>query len=149
MENFEHEEILIPKQEPCIRSPFRERAKFYDAKKQQNESVTDYYTKLLNLSIGCEFNENFDERALCDKFITGFAASDGCIFEHLCNQNKDITFSEALNLALKFETDLQNGTGEICTKSDRTTNPTIKEEVSLPFMKTTIVKLVYCYRTWK
>lgn len=149
MENFEYEEILIPfpKQEPCIRSPFRERAKFYDAKKQQNESVTDYYTKLLNLSIGCEFNENFNERALCDKFITGFAS--GFIFEHLCNQNKDITFGDALNLALKYESDLQNDTDEICTKSDRVTDPTIKEEVSVSFIKMTIVKLVYYYRTWK
>lgn len=103
-----NEDKLIVKQEPCIRSPFRERAKFYNVKKQQNETVTDYYNKLLKLSISCEFSEHFDYRILCDKFITGFNA--GFIFEHLCNQDKDITLHEALNLALKCESDLQNST---------------------------------------
>lgn len=142
MDNFnciKNEVILIPKDEPRIRSPFRERAKFYEAKKLRSETVTEYYAKLLNLSISCEFNENFDDRVLCDKFITGFAS--GFIFEHLCNQDKEITFSEALNLALKYETDLQ------CeTTFDRTTNSTInkfnvsEEEVSLYFMEKTILK---------
>lgn len=122
MENYNYiksEEILIPKQEPRIRSPFRERAKFYEAKKLHSETVTEYYAKLVSLSISCDFDEDFDDVVLCDKFITGF--ENGFIFEHLCNQNKEITFSEALNLALKYETDLQC-IDEINTKFDGTAN---------------------------
>lgn len=129
MEHFKHEEILILKQDPYIRAPFRERAKFYEAKKLQEESVTEYYTKLLDLSITCEFKENFDERVLCDKFITGFAA--GCIFEHLCDQNKDITLSEALHLALQYE-EIQNGTAGMITKSDRTTDYCTTDKLNVP-----------------
>lgn len=131
MENFnciQNDDILIPKQEPCIRSPFRQRAKFYEAKKIENETVAEYYSKLLNLSISCEFSENFDDRVLCDKFITGFAS--GFIFEHLCNQNTEITISEALNLALQYEIDVQSSTEETITEFDRTTNSVIKWKVS-------------------
>lgn len=128
-------EILVPKREPYISFPFKERTKFYEAKKLQSESVNDYYAKLVNLSKSCEFNENFDDRVLCDKFITGFAS--GFIFEQLCNQNKDITFSEALNLALKCESDLYNSSEEIDSAFDRHRDSTInklnvlEEEVSL------------------
>lgn len=113
-------DMLVPKQEPCIRSPFRERAKFYDAKKLQNESVTEYYTKLVNLSITCEFNEHFGDRVLCDKFITGFR--HGLIFEHLCNQKKDVTLREALNVALKCENVLLQSSMAMSSKFDSKAN---------------------------
>lgn len=106
--------MLISKQEPCIRSPFRERAKFYNAKKLQNETVMEYYTKLLDLSITCEFNEYFDDRVLCDKFITGFR--HGLIFEHLCSQKKDITLIDALNVALKYENLLRQSSVEVISE---------------------------------
>lgn len=118
-------EILIPKQERYIPSIFKERAKFYAAKKLQSESVTEYYDKLVNLSTSCEFNENFDDRVLCDKFITGF--DPGFIFEHLCNQSKDLTFIEALNLALKCESGLPNSTEEIITEFDGQRNSAINK----------------------
>lgn len=130
---IEEIKMLIPKREPSIPSPFKERADFYNANKLQNETVTEYYTKLLNHSIICEFNEYFNDLVLRDKFITGFRS--GSIFEYLCNQSKDITLSEALNLALKIERDIQNSSTEMITKIDSKASDiidqiNISEEVS-------------------
>lgn len=112
--------IVIPKSNGSNASNgsiFIKRAKFYEAKKLQDETVTEYYNKLLNLSINCEFSEQFNDRVLCDKFITGFR--HGFIFDQLCSQHKHITISDALNLALKYESDFQNSSRNlIIDKSD-------------------------------
>lgn len=124
-------QLIIPKDEATNGSPFRERAKFYEARKTNDETVFEYYTKLTSLSINCQFDDHFD-RILCDKFITGFRLGE--IFDRMCNQNKDISLNDALDLALKFERDLTNAEGNTTSAEIRTLND-FEMEVIVCFQK--------------
>jgi len=49
---------------------FRERNKFYSAKQEDTESVSNFFARIKQLSINCHFN-NLLEGILLDKFVFG------------------------------------------------------------------------------
>lgn len=78
-----------------IVSIFDERQKFYDAKQEKNESVTEWSTRLRGLAVTCEFNDHQD------KFVTG--TSQGPILNKLFELEASTTFAKCVEAALKRE----------------------------------------------
>lgn len=97
---------LLAKHLRPITQVFRERAKFYACRKEQKESVTEYYTRLQRLASKCDFDESSLETKFLDKFVTGFG--DGEYFERLCSQETNLNISRALTLALDVEDSMKS-----------------------------------------
>ncbi|XP_062549814.1 uncharacterized protein LOC134214465 [Armigeres subalbatus] len=79
---------------------FRERVKFYNARQDPNENVTQWYGKLKRLSVDCKFASNL-ESVLLDKFITGLRP--GQVLDRLCEENEKLKLELALDIAVNKE----------------------------------------------
>lgn len=98
-------ELLRKQYSPQV-AVFRERTTFYNARQEQEETVTMWYGRLKKLSVDCRFGENL-EAILLDKFVTGLRS--GMIMDRLCEENEGLTLEMALELAVNKECALKSG----------------------------------------
>nr|XP_029732609.1 uncharacterized protein K02A2.6-like [Aedes albopictus] len=84
---------------------YRERALFYRARQEPDESVLEWHVRLKRLSLNCEFGEHLDH-ALKDIFVTGLRP--GPIFERLCEEDDAVSLEDLLKIASKREATLKN-----------------------------------------
>ncbi|XP_074028902.1 uncharacterized protein isoform X2 [Leptinotarsa decemlineata] len=96
---------------------FVERFNFYTAAKLKSESAQKWSSRLNKLAMNCEFDTSFDTK-LCDKFITGY--NPGKVRNKLFSEKKDVTYAEALNIAIIEESAL---TGIIECESEMKQEP--------------------------
>ncbi|XP_065089239.1 circumsporozoite protein-like [Ochlerotatus camptorhynchus] len=92
-------ELLRKQFSPQI-SIFRERVKFYNARQEGYENVTQWYGRLKRLSVDCKFCGNL-EGVLLDKFITGLRP--GQVLDRLCEENQALKLEQALDIAVNKE----------------------------------------------
>lgn len=92
-------ELLRKQFSPQI-SIFRERVKFYNARQETYENVTQWYGKLKRLSVDCKFSGNL-ESVLLDKFITGLRP--GQVLDRLCEESETLKLEQALDIAVNKE----------------------------------------------
>lgn len=92
-------ELLRKQFSPQI-SIFRERVKFYNARQEPYENVTQWYGKLKRLSVDCKFSGNL-ESVLLDKFITGLRP--GQVLDRLCEESEMLKLDQALDIAVNKE----------------------------------------------
>ncbi|XP_036342908.1 uncharacterized protein K02A2.6-like, partial [Rhagoletis pomonella] len=83
---------------------FRERKLFYSAKKEDSETVSEWYARTKKLALNCKFGTNL-EAFLLDRFIMGLPDK---IFEKLCEEDEKLKLDEALRKALIMEMKLSN-----------------------------------------
>lgn len=82
-------------------SVFRERYKFYNAKQEADESVSEWLERLRTMSNDCRFGNRFDD-VLRDRFISGLRELK--ILDRLCGEDEvTLTVQGALNIALTVE----------------------------------------------
>lgn len=91
---------LLNKQFVVRTSVFRERAKFYLARQYANESISNWFARIKNLSVDCKFGEQFDVIML-DRFISGLRATS--ILDRLCEEAEDLTIQKAVEIATSKE----------------------------------------------
>ncbi|XP_062704675.1 uncharacterized protein K02A2.6-like [Aedes albopictus] len=84
---------------------YRERALFYRARQEPDESVLEWHVRLKRLSLNCEFGEHLGH-ALKDIFVTGLRP--GPIFERLCEEDDAVSLEDLLKIASKREATLKN-----------------------------------------
>lgn len=84
---------------------YRERALFYRARQDLEESVLEWYVRLKRLSLNCEFGEHLDH-TLKDIFVTGLRP--GPIFERLCEEEESVSLENLIKIASKREAALKN-----------------------------------------
>ncbi|XP_071057315.1 uncharacterized protein [Onthophagus taurus] len=77
-------------------SIFAERIKFYESRKEKNEAVKDWATRVRSLAITCDFGD-YLEVATRDKFITGFER--GAVLDRLLEEKLTVTFLKAVEIA--------------------------------------------------
>lgn len=77
---------------------FQERKAFYEAIKNDNETVTEYLLRLRSLAATCNFGNRFEGNIL-DKFVTGLS---GKMYARLCEED-DWSIEKALSVAKKYE----------------------------------------------
>lgn len=70
---------------------------FYEAVKDENESVNEWSARIRNLAADCEFNTHL-EVIMRDKFITGF--EKGKILDRLLEEKVDVTMDRVVEIAL-------------------------------------------------
>ncbi|XP_058458648.1 uncharacterized protein LOC131435120 [Malaya genurostris] len=92
-------ELLRKQFSPQV-SVFRERAKFYNARQENHENVTQWYGKLKRLSVDCKFGESL-QSILLDKFITGLRT--GQVLDRLCEENETLQLEQGLDIAVNKE----------------------------------------------
>ena len=78
---------------------FRRRKLFHSARMDPNESVTDWYHRIKTLAKPCRFGNHLNA-LIFDKFVIGLNDS---LFEELCVSDEELSFDEAVDLALKIE----------------------------------------------
>lgn len=91
---------LLKKQFSPVISIYAERAKFYDSRQNETDTVTDWLTRLRSLAVRCEFGDHL-EFALKDKFITGIRK--GPIVDKLYELEPTESFEKCVEAALKRE----------------------------------------------
>ena len=79
---------------------WRERIKFYQAQQYENENIADWYARIKNLAVNCDFGNQLTN-ILRDKFMCGMR--EGKIQDRLCEEKGDKKFDELLQLALQKE----------------------------------------------
>lgn len=82
---------------------YQERKKFYEAGKDEEESVAQYLLKLRTMASTCKFGER-QEGNIVDKFVTGM---NGKIYQRLCEE-ENWTAEKALEVAKKYEMNLSD-----------------------------------------
>ncbi|XP_058830889.1 uncharacterized protein LOC131689662 [Topomyia yanbarensis] len=92
-------ELLRKQFSPQV-SIFRERAKFYNARQETYENVTQWYGKLKRLSVDCKFGDSL-QSILLDKFITGLRP--GQVLDRLCEENETLKLEQGLDIAVNKE----------------------------------------------
>lgn len=91
---------LLNKQYVVRTSVFRVRVKFYLAKQDTHETIAQWFARIKNLSISCQFGDNTDS-VLLDRFISGLRAS--AILDRLCEENDGLTLQKAVEIATTKE----------------------------------------------
>lgn len=81
---------------------FQERRVFFEAKKRDEERVSEWYARIRRLAMDCAFGAHI-EKFVLNKFVTGF---EGKIFERLCEEDQHLTLKDALKKALTMEAKL-------------------------------------------
>lgn len=103
---------------------YRERIEFYEATQGDSESVNDWYARIRNLSMNCEFGNNL-QAILLDKFICGF--KKGKIRDRLCEEKVDVKLEKILELALSKESSLEAEKKEIHVLKNSTGRKNFRE----------------------
>ena len=81
-----------------------ERRKFIRRDQAPDESTSDYVVQLKHLSLHCSYNEKLDEQ-LRDRFISGINnESTSLTLMEKASENPQLTFQQAVDLALSRET---------------------------------------------
>ncbi|XP_062542480.1 uncharacterized protein LOC134210451 [Armigeres subalbatus] len=83
---------------------FRERAKFFEARQGEGESIVEWSTRLKKLAANCEFGDQLNP-FLLNIFVTGMRR--GPIFERLCEEEATSTLENLLKIAMKRESTMQ------------------------------------------
>lgn len=91
---------IFKKQFSPIVSIFAERCKFYEARQEENETVTEWLLRIRKLSTQCELNAQL-ESALRDKFITGM--KKGPVLDRMFELAADETLTKCVEAAQKRE----------------------------------------------
>lgn len=94
----ELKELLEKQFAPRI-SVFRYRIKF-DKLQQEGESINDWYVKVKNFAMKCQFGTMLEERVK-DKFVTGM--KQGAVLDRLCEEQPSKSSRELLEVALNKE----------------------------------------------
>lgn len=81
---------------------FQERRVFFEAKKRDEERVSEWYARIRRLAMDCAFGAHI-EKFVLNKFVTGF---EGKIFERLCEEDQHLTLKDALKKTLTMEAKL-------------------------------------------
>lgn len=97
---FEELCILLQKQYSPQVSIYRERIKFYKAKQESYENVSQWYGRVKTLSIDCKFGENLDT-VLMDRFVSGLR--NPMILDRICEEDETLTLAKAVELAVNKE----------------------------------------------
>lgn len=83
-----------------LRSSFAERGRFYEAKQEEGESITDWANRVKSLAMSCEFDEHL-ANSLRDKFVCGLRK--GPVLERVYELRIKSTWDECVEAALKRE----------------------------------------------
>lgn len=98
---FDELNDLLTKQFVKKTSVFRERCKFYNAKQNAREPVSQWFARLKSLSIDCKFGDRFDA-VLLDRFVSGLKPS--AVLDRLCEEDEEnLTIQRALDVAVTKE----------------------------------------------
>lgn len=81
-------------------SVYRERKRFYAAKRYEREMVAYWYARVKKNAVTCQFGASY-ERIVLDRFICGMRP--GSVFDMLCDQDESLTLERAYDLALTKE----------------------------------------------
>lgn len=79
---------------------YKERNEFYAAKRESDESASEWVARIKKISMNCSFGEAL-ENILSDKFITGYPG--GKIAKRIYEESEEITLEKALGIAVKYE----------------------------------------------
>lgn len=79
---------------------FRERKNFHMATKREEESISEWYARVKQLSLNCKFGQQLEQFVL-NQFIMGLPER---MFEKICEEDETITSETALRKALIWET---------------------------------------------
>lgn len=83
---------------------FRERAKFFEARQGEGESIVEWSTRLKKLAANCEFGDQLNP-FLLNIFVAGMRR--GPIFERLCEEEATSTLENLVKIAMKRESTMQ------------------------------------------
>ena len=83
---------------------FRERKLFHCARKEDNETISEWYARTKKLALNCKFGEHLNA-FLLDRFVMGLPDK---IFEKLCEEDEKLQLEVALRKALIMEMKLLN-----------------------------------------
>ncbi|KAJ8913879.1 hypothetical protein NQ315_005676 [Exocentrus adspersus] len=98
---------LLKKQFSPQISVFRKRIEFYEARQKQGETINEWYARMKNLAVNCNFG-NLLEPILKDKLVTGL--TKGKILDRLCEEDEAKGIQELLELAVKREASMREQT---------------------------------------
>lgn len=85
---------------------FRERKIFHSAKKEDDETINQWFARIKKLALLCKFGDHLDAMIL-DQFIIGLPSK---MFERLCEEDETISIQSALRKALIMESKLTDET---------------------------------------
>lgn len=83
---------------------FRERARFFEARQGDAESIMEWSTRLKKLAANCDFGEDLDV-FIKNLFVVGLRR--GPLFERVCEEEATASFDVLMKIALKKESTLQ------------------------------------------
>lgn len=92
---------------------FRERKNFYLTKKNEDETISQWFAKVKKLALNCKFGSNLDAFVL-DKFVMGLPNK---IYERICEEDENLTLSDALKKALIMESKISSREDNTCDVS--------------------------------
>jgi hypothetical protein len=75
-------QLLVKQYSPQV-SEWRERIKFYDLQHESNESISEWYARIRNASVNCNFGTQLTE-VLKNKFVVGFRKSK--FLDRICEE---------------------------------------------------------------
>ncbi|XP_044764458.1 uncharacterized protein K02A2.6-like [Coccinella septempunctata] len=78
------------------KSVLAERFKFFASRKEPEETIREWAARLRSLAVSCEFEAELDI-CLRDRFVCGFGK--GIILDRLLEEDKNITFEQAITVA--------------------------------------------------
>lgn len=88
-------------------SAFKERVEFYNLMQQNNESISEWFARIKNKAIHCEFGASLDER-IKDEFVTGLLK--GPILDKMCEQETTMSLKDIVDKARNKEATLKRST---------------------------------------
>lgn len=77
----------------------RYRRAFHLANKESNETVDEWYHRLQDLAVSCDYG-SYLEMLLLDKIVAGL---DEIILDHLCKEQNDLTLKEVIDFSRNYE----------------------------------------------
>ncbi|KAJ8933974.1 hypothetical protein NQ314_013665 [Rhamnusium bicolor] len=98
--NYEELSDLLKKQFSPQVSKWRERIKFYEAKQKLSETISEWYARIKNLAVNCEFGTSL-ETILKDRLVSGL--QKGRVLDRLCEEDTEKTLKQMVELAMKKE----------------------------------------------
>lgn len=100
VKTFEQLCAIFKTQYSPLFSVHAERYKFYEAKQENGESITDWFSRVKQLALNCDFGDKLDH-SLKDKFICGMVK--GPILDKMFELKTTDTLTECFDAALRRE----------------------------------------------
>lgn len=102
---------------------FRERKSFYEAKMNSNETVNDWFNRISQLIVPCQFGRELNLKLLLDRFVVGL---EDDVFDIICDQLDLFNIKTLLNTVDQIKYSLSSELTENVVP-----HPTRSEEVFL------------------